>query len=168
MTAREYLERYRLAQNKADILLEKLEEARAGYDTVGGAAFTDHRHIGINKPTERKVEKVQAAADAWRRAQLDALEIRQNVFALIMALPCHESDVLIERYINLNTWERTEAAIGYSHCAAHKLHRRALQHTQELIDAGAVRLIETDLDAYMDKYIYVWDLWPEEEVHRRD
>lgn len=164
MEAREYLERYRQAQNKADMLREKMEEARASYDIVGGPAFTEFRRAGISKPTERKVERAQRALEAWRAAQIHALEIRQNVFALIMALPCHDADVLIERYINLKTWEQVEAATSYSHCAVHKMHRRALQLVQDLIDGGALELLDADIDAYFSKYINTWHYWTCEEA----
>lgn len=156
MTAREYLEQYREAQAWADRLREKYDSLVAAYGDVGGMDYTSERPAGISKPTERKVERAQAVLEKWRRAQLAALEIRQNVYALATALPCPESDILIERYVNLRTWEQIEAATEYSHCAVHKIHRQALQLLQDVIDNGALDLLRTDPDAYFSKYINKW------------
>ena len=156
MDAREYLEKHGQAQRKADKLKEKYEELRAAYDAIGGTDYTSVRHAGINKPTERKIEKAQAALEKWRRAQLDALEIRQNVYALIMALSCHEADILIERYINLQTWDQIEQATQYSRTAVFKIHRQALQHIQDNIDSGYLDEINANLDAYIKKRINIY------------
>lgn len=156
MTAREYLEQYRQAQRKADSLREEYEETREKIGNVHAPAFSEYHHAGISKPTETLAEEVMAAGEIWKAAQLDALEIRQSVFWLIMALSGSENDVLYERYVNLRTWEAIKAATGYSHRAAYKIHRQALSAVQELLDEGAADLIKADFDAFKAKYIDTW------------
>lgn len=155
MTAREYLEQYRQAQSKADALRTKYNELVASYGDVGGQVFTESRRAGISKPTERKVEKAQRVFEAWRAAQIHALEIRQNVYALIAALPSKESQIMIERYLERKTWAQIEAA-GYTHGGVQRAHQHALQELQNLIDDGAIGEIEADLDAYIKRRINKW------------
>lgn len=157
MTAREYLEQYREAQAWADRLREKYDSLVAAYGDVGGMDYTSERRAGISKPTERKVERAVSALEKWRRAQLAALEIRQDVYALLEALPCNEADILIRRYVWLEKWEQIEQATGYTHAAAFRIHRQALPLVQDLIDNGVIEEIQNDLDAYIKKYVNTWD-----------
>lgn len=151
MTAREYLEQYREAQAWADKLREKYDSLAATYGDVGGTDYTSVRHVGISKPTERKVERAAAALEKWRAAQIHALEIRQDTYALLEALPCHEADIMVRRYVWLEIWEQIEQETGYTHSNVFKLHRQALRHTQENIDAGYIDEIRDDLDTYIKR-----------------
>ena len=156
MTAREYLEQYREAQAWADRLREKYDSLVAAYGDVGGMDYTSERRAGISKPTERKVERAVSALEKWRQAQLDALEIRQDTYALLEALPCHEADIMVRRYVWLHTWEQIEQETDYTHSAVFRIHKQALPLVQDLIDNGVIELIKTDLGAYMDKYVNTW------------
>lgn len=157
MTARDYLEQYQQAQRRADSLKEKYTDLVDAYGDINGPAYTESRRTGINKPTERKVERAQAVLEKWRRAQLDALEIRQDIYALLEALPCNEADILIRRYVWLEKWEQIEQATGYTHAAVFRIHRQALPLVQDLIDNGVIEEIQNDLDAYIKKYVNTWD-----------
>ena len=156
MTAREYLEQYREAQARADRLREKYDSLVEAYGDVGGMDYTSERRAGISKPTERKVERAVSALEKWRRAQIHALEIRQNTYALLEALPCHEADIMVRRYVWLHTWEQIEQETDYTHSAVFRIHKQALPLVQDLIDNGVIELIKTDPGAYMDKYVNTW------------
>ena len=157
MTARDYLEQYQQAQRRADSLKAKYTDLVDAYGDISGPAYTECRRAGISKPTERKVERAQAVLEKWRRAQLDALEIRQNTFALLEALPPNEGDIMTRRYVWLQKWEQIEQETGYTHSNVFRIHRRALPLVQDLIDSGAIEEIQNDLDAYIKKYVNTWD-----------
>ena len=157
MTARDYLAQYQQAQRRADSLKAKYTDLVNAYGDISGPAYTESRRTGINKPTERKVERAQAVLEKWRRAQLDALEIRQDIYALLEALPCHEAEILIRRYVWLEKWEQIEQHTGYTHAAVFRIHRQALPLVQDLIDNGVIEEIQNDLDAYIKKYVNTWD-----------
>lgn len=134
MTAREFLESYLQAQHDADLLREKYDALRESYDGTGGSQFTESHSTGISKPTERKVEKAQRALEAWREAELDALEIRQNIFDVIIDLPMKLSDVLYYRYLQGYIWTEVCDIMGLSNTQAHKKHNDALRAVQEILD----------------------------------
>ena len=134
MNAREFLDQYRTAYNKAARLKEKLEQLKEEYTSVGGGIIPVKNGSGINKPTERKVERVQKAFDKWASAQLDAVEIRQNIFDVINGIEdCKIADVMWFRYLGLLTWEEVCDAVGYSWCQVHKMHRQGHELLDQLI-----------------------------------
>lgn len=135
MTAKEYLDRYRIAQGKADRLLARYKELREKYDAIGSSLSSDGHGSDINKPTERKVEKAATVYELWQDAELDAIEIRQALFSAINCINDFRlSDVLYQRYINLKTWAEIEAESEYSHTQVHQHHRDGLRLIQDHID----------------------------------
>ena len=135
MTAKEYLDRYRIAQGKADRLLARYKELREKYDAIGSSLSSDGHGSDINKPTERKVEKAATVYELWQDAELDALEIRQALFSAIDCINDFRlSDVLYQRYINLKTWAQIGTESGYSRTQLHRHHNDALKLIQDHID----------------------------------
>lgn len=137
MTAREYLETYGNVQEYAEKLREKYEELKARYDSAAGGLLIGEREKDINKPTERKVERVQTALAQWRKAALNALEIRQEIFLSIIKVEDAGGDILIERYIHLKKWEDVCEAVNLSWPAVRHKHRKALDELQLIVDNGA-------------------------------
>ena len=135
MTARDYLERYKQAQTRADRLKEDYQELVEKYDAVGGSTFTDYQHTGISKPTERKVERAMAAREKWAEAECSAIEIRQELFDLINELEEPAASLLWQRYLNCNTWYKVAAYLGKNLTQTHRLHHIALQQLQDIIDS---------------------------------
>ena len=158
MTARDYLEQYRQAQHKADRLKAKHNELVDSYGDVHGPAYTETHRAGTSRrsDTERTVERAAAMLEKWRRAQLDALEIRQDTYALLEALPCHECDIMVRRYVWLETWEQIEQETDYTHSAVFRIHRQALQLVQEYIDSGYLDEIHSDLGDYIKRRVNVY------------
>ena len=135
MNAREFLDQYRTAYNKAAMLKEKLDQLKEEYTSVGGGIVPVKNGSGISKPTERKVERVQKAFDKWASAQLDAVEIRQEIFDVINKLDDSKlADVMWYRYLGLLTWEDVCDAVGYSWNSVHKMHRKGLELIDQLIN----------------------------------
>lgn len=135
MSAREFLDQYRNAYSEAARLKEKLDQLIEDYSSAqSGIVYTSGKS-GVSKPTERKVERVQAAFDKWADAQLNAVEIRQNIFDVISSIDdCHIADVLWYRYLGLLTWEEVCDAVGYSWNSVHKMHREGLELVDQAIN----------------------------------
>lgn len=153
MLAREFLEQYRAAQEKADALRARYDELIEQYEAVSNSFASDIHITGISKPTERKVEKAQAVYSKWQAAAINAIKVRQDVYALIAALPGKESALMYSRYIQLDKWEQIEAQADCCHSMALRIHQRSLQHLQELIDNGALDEIAADYGAFISKHI---------------
>ena len=135
MTAREFLEQYRTAYNKATRLKDKLDQLREEYDSVGGSVILARNGSDISKPTERKAERVQETLDKWANAQLDAVAVRQEIFDVISSLDdCKLSDIMWYRYLGLLTWKEVCDAVGLSWCSVHKMHKQGVELVDQAIN----------------------------------
>jgi len=135
MTAKEYLKQYEYAQKKANRLREEYETELLKVDAVRSLSDNDGmpHGSGISKPTEEKAIRLADKALRWKQAELDAIEIRQEVFETIADIPDIEGDVLYQRYINLRKWEEICVLLHYSWKGIHLVHRRALNIVDGLI-----------------------------------
>ena len=135
MTAKEYLKQYEYAQRKANRLREEYETELLKVDAVRSLSDNDGmpHGSGISKPTEEKAIRLADKALRWKQAELDAIEIRQEVFETIADIPDIEGDVLYQRYINLRKWEEICVLLHYSWKGIHLVHRRALNIVDGLI-----------------------------------
>ena len=128
MTAKEYLRQYEYASKRAARYREEYELELLKVDAVRSLSDNDGmpHGTGISKPTEDKAIRLADKALKWKQAELDAIEIRQEVFDLIRDIPDIEGDVLYQRYIKLHKWEEICVLLHYSWQGIHKVHRRAL------------------------------------------
>ena len=128
MTAKEYLKQYEYASKRAARYREEYELELLKVDAVRSLSDNDGmpHGTGISKPTEDKAIRLADKALKWKQAELDAIEIRQEVFDLIRDIPDIEGDVLYQRYIKLHKWEEICVLLHYSWQGIHKVHRRAL------------------------------------------
>ena len=128
MTAKEYLKQYEYAQKRADRFREEYEAELLKVDAVRSLSDNDGMPHGsnISKPTEDQAIRLADKARRWKQAELDAIEIRQEVFDLIDSIDGIEGDVLYERYIKLHKWEAICVLLSYSWQGIHLVHRRAL------------------------------------------
>ena len=138
MTAKEYLKQYEYAQKKADRLREEYETELMKVDAVRSLSDNDGMPHGsnISKPTEDKAIRLADKALRWKQAELDAIEIRQEVFDTIWDIPDVEGDVLYERYIHLRKWEEICVQLHYSWHGIHSAHRRALNIVEQIINGA--------------------------------
>ena len=135
MTAKEYLKQYERAVRRAQRYREEYEAESALIDAVRSLSDNDGMPHGnrISKPTEDKAIRLADKALKWKQAELDAIEIRQEVFETICDIPDIEGDVLYERYIHLRKWEEICVLLHYSWKGIHLVHRRALSIVEGLI-----------------------------------
>lgn len=135
MTAKEYLKQYEYAQRRADRLREEYEAETLKVDAVRSLSDNDGMPHGsnISKPTEDKAIRLADKALKWKQAELDAIEIRQEVFETICDIPGIEGDVLYERYVHLRKWEEICVRLHYSWKGIHLVHRRALSIVDGII-----------------------------------
>ena len=135
MTAREYLLQYRDADRLARRLEREYLKEREMIDAVRSTADIDglpHGN-GIRKPVEDRAVRLADKAAAWKIAQLDALQIRQQIFETINKVKGDASDVLFERYINGKTWREVERAVHWSRYKVYLLHEDGLSQVEKQI-----------------------------------
>ena len=136
MTAKEYLKQYEYADRRARHFRELYEEQQEKIDAIGSTLAGDGlpHGTGVSRKTEDKAIRLSEAALAWKEAELDALMIRGEVFAMIEDVPGTEGEILYQRYIKLMPWEKICVAINYTWSSTHRAHRRALAIVQERLD----------------------------------
>lgn len=128
MTVKEYLQQYENAARIARRLkreyeneLEQIDNIRSG---LGGDGTP--RGSGTSRSVEEKAIRLADKALEWKTAELEAIQLRQEIFDVINTVPDEMGDVLYERYINLKSWSEVAKAVGYSKSRTHTLHRKAL------------------------------------------
>lgn len=140
MTAKEYLRRYaelkRIANQYKTEYEQELQTIDSVRSTLGGDGLP--HGTGINKPVEDKAIRLADKAAQWKMAELDALQVRQEVFEVVASVPGIEGTVLYERYINLRKWEEICVLVHYTWRGVHKVHRRALERAEIIIRKRAL------------------------------
>ena len=134
MTAREYLGQYGEAERRADRLFREYMEEKEKIDSIrsplGGDGTPPSGEPG--KPTEARAMRLAERAIRYKEAAADAMQIRQEVFDVIMKVPGECGSVLYERYINLKFWRVIADEMGYTVRHTHNLERRGLEKIQEI------------------------------------
>lgn len=136
MNAKEFLRQYETANKIAHRLEKEYMQEQELIDSIKSALGGDgmpHGN-GISKTVEDRAVRLSDKAQKWKKAKLDAVEKRQEVFEVIHDIPGIEGDILIERYINLLKWEEICVTVGYSWHGVHQAHRRALNAVQTALD----------------------------------
>lgn len=133
MTAKEFLRQYEQKNKIAERLKREYEREHELIDAVRVSTNTDGmpHGSGTARATEDKAIRLADKAAAWKIAELDAIEIRQEVFDLIRDIPGVEGEVLYERYVCLRRWEDICVIVSYSWRGVHKVHARALRIVEE-------------------------------------
>ena len=128
MKAKEFLKQYEYADRRAKRLKAEYEKEMVLIDAVRSPSDNDGmpHGSGTSKPTEDKAIRLAEAAKAWKLAEYEAIQARQEVFKVIHDIDGIEGDVLIERYIHFHKWEEICILLHYSWQGVHLVHRRAL------------------------------------------
>lgn len=136
MTAKEYLKQYERAVKRAQRYRQQYEEESALIDAVRSLSDNDGmpHGSGISKPTENKAIRLADRRMRLIRAELEALRIKQELFDFIDGIEGIEGDVLYHRYIQLLKWEEVCLIVHYSWPNTMRIHRRALERVQKIID----------------------------------
>jgi len=129
MTAKEYLEQYKQAKKRANMLRAEYEKEELQLDAIRSASNMDGmpHGTGINRTVENKAIRLADKALAWKVAELDALKLRQEIFDVIYRLPSPENEILYERYVELNTWAVVCRNVSMSWSAVRSHHNAALE-----------------------------------------
>ena len=133
MTTKEYLRQYEYASKRAARYREEYETEMLKVDAVRSVSDNDGmpHGTGISKPTEDKAIRLADKALKWQQAELDAIEIRQQVFDLIREIPGDEGELLYNRYIQLMFWKDIATVMNFSERAVYKIHGRALRLVEQ-------------------------------------
>jgi len=136
MDARKYLEQYEHAVDRIRRCDEEYEKESLLIDAIRSPSDNDGmpHGTGITKPTEQKAERLAQKALRLVDAKLEAINIRQEIFDTIMLLNGLEADVLIERYINLKTWEEVCLTVHYSWPTVRIAWHKGEDMIQDIID----------------------------------
>lgn len=136
MTAKEYLKQYERAVKRAQRYRQQYEEESALIDAVRSLSDNDGmpHGPGISKPTENKAIRLADRRMRLIRAELEAIRIKQDLFDFIDGIEGIEGDVLYHRYIRLLKWEEVCLIVHYSWPNTMRIHRRALEKVQKIID----------------------------------
>lgn len=136
MTAKEYLKQYERAVKRAQRYREEYENETRLIDAVRSLSDNDGmpHGSGISKPTENKAVRLADKRLRLVEAELEAIRIKQKLFDFIDGIEGIEGDVLYYRYIRLLKWEEICLIVHYSWPNTMRIHRRALDTVQKLID----------------------------------
>lgn len=134
MTAKQFLKQYEEANNKAIQRRREYERQMALIGSVSVKMDGMPHGSGISKPTENDAIKLSEKAENLRKAERDAIRIRQEVYDVIDGIPDIEGRVLYERYINLHKWEEICILLHYSWNGIHHVHRRALEAVEMVLN----------------------------------
>ena len=128
MTAKEFLRQYEHASRIVQRCKTEYETEVEKIDAIGSTLSNDgmpHGN-GISRKTEDKAIRLAEKATKWKAAELDAIAKRQEVFEVIYDIPGIEGDVLIDKYIDLKTWEQIAEERHYTVRGIQYAHGRAL------------------------------------------
>lgn len=128
MTAKEFLKQYEHADRIVQRCKTEYETEVEKIDAIGSTLSNDGmpHGSGISRKTEDKAIRLAEKATKWKAAELEAIAKRQEVFELIYDIKGIEGDVLIDKYINLKTWEQIAEERHYTVRGIQYAHGRAL------------------------------------------
>lgn len=128
MTAKEFLRQYEHASRIVQRCKTEYETEVEKIDAIGSTLSGDGmpHGSGISRKTEDKAIRLAEKATRWKAAELDAIAKRQEVFEVIYDIKGIEGDVLIDKYINLKTWEQIAEERHYTVRGIQYAHGRAL------------------------------------------
>lgn len=135
MEAKEYLQRYRFALQKIDLLTEQIERLRSRAETTGGS-FIEYGASG-GGPSSMVEQSVVAIIDLERELKewirLSVLEERE-ITRIIYSLENKEyMTVLAHRYIEGLLWKEIAIEMRYTERHVKRLHQMALREIDKVV-----------------------------------
>ena len=134
MTAKEYLQQYKLLDSRINAKCEQLERLRE-LSTKVSAEQGGGAHSGVSDRVGNIVAKI-CDAEAEINEMIDKLlDLRVEIERAIAAVPDETLRQLLElRYINCKTFEQIAVEMYYTYKWICALHGRALAAVQEYIE----------------------------------
>ncbi len=137
--AKLYLKQYEEAEQIVRRLKTEYEVETDKIDTIRSSIGDGTPHGGATaKTVEIRALKLAEKALEWKQAELDALQIRQEIVGAINKVPGAWGQVLYERYINFKTWDDVADAVGYSKRQAQRIHGEALRLLEDVIECHSL------------------------------
>lgn len=134
MTVKEYLKQYEEADRLVKQLKIEYEEESEKIDTIRSSVGDGTPHGGsVSNEVETRALRLIDKADKLKRAQLDAMQIRQEIYDTIQKIPGDEGTVLYMRYILLHKWEDIADTMHFSMRNIFHLHQKALALVEDCI-----------------------------------
>ena len=136
MKAKEFLKQYEYADRRAKRLKAEYEKEMVLIDAVRSLSDNDGmpHGSGVSKPTEQKAIRLADKRLRLINAELEAIRVKQELFDFIDKIEGIEGDILYHRYIRLLKWEEVCLIVHYSWPNTMRIHRRALDKVQKMID----------------------------------
>ncbi|MBQ1297939.1 MAG: sigma-70 family RNA polymerase sigma factor [Clostridiales bacterium] len=134
MTVKEYLKQYEEADRLVKQLKIEYEEESEKIDTIRSSVGDGTPHGGsVSNEVETRALRLIDKADKLKRAQLDAMQIRQEIYDTIQKIPGDEGTVLYMRYIALKKFEIIAEEMHFSLSNIYKIHKKARDLVAECI-----------------------------------
>lgn len=135
LAAKEYMDKYGDACRRVRQCEEQLERENLSVDAIRSTSDNDGMPHGTNvgRPTEDKaIRLVDKGIDLFEARQ-EAQQIQREIFEVAFSIGGVESDVLIERYINLKDWSEIFPLVDYSESQTYRYHKSGLDKVADLI-----------------------------------
>ena len=140
MTAKQFLKQYEEAQRRALRYKTEYEAEQELIDnvrsTLGGDGMP--HGSGVSRKVEDQAIRLNEKLLKWKYAELDAIQVRQEVFDVVDDIPGIEGDILYQRYVNCYKWELVCVKVHLSWYAVHDHHKKALRIVQERLDSESI------------------------------
>ena len=136
LAAKKYMDKYGEAVRKVRQCEEQLERENLSVDAIRSASDNDGMPHGTNvgRPTEEKAIRLADKGLDLFEARERALRVQREIFEIAYRIGGVESDVLIERYVNLKDWNEVYAAVHYSETQTHRYHRAGLDRVADIME----------------------------------
>lgn len=128
MTAKEFLNQYKILSKKVDGLRAEYQAQRAAIDSIRTSLEGEGgRTLEISRPVERMAVKLAEKAEELKEAETEALRIRQEIVEVIIDVPGVAGRVLYERFVLLKRWGDVAAAVGYEKRQVQRYYKKGLE-----------------------------------------
>ena len=151
MTIKGYLERYRDADRKAKRLRREYEKEKILIDAIksplGGNGLP--HGTGISKTVEQRAIRLADKLLEYEEAEIEAIEIRQEIFDMVMSVGGIECDVLYEYYVDYfddsrnkaKTWEDVAEIVHVDPRTVYRIKLRAYKKLSLNVSKCRVKMV---------------------------
>lgn len=136
MTSKEYLRQYEIADRRAKRIRKEYETQEIMIDAIRSTSNISgmpKQKSGGHRTSEEKILRLADKRLQLIEAELKAVEVRQEVFDLVIKVPGDEGAVLYARYVELKSFERIAVDMNYSYRHIHRIHGRALHLVDQIM-----------------------------------
>lgn len=139
MTAKEYLMQYRIAVNKVKRKQEQIEKLRADL-LPGGISYDGIPGSGGSRTAADIFARIEELERELQKQIAEAQDMADEIIAVIEQVEDERyRSILHDRYIMNLKWEEIAKQYGYVSRNIYKIHGRALQAVNEIINVKRVQ-----------------------------